>query len=186
MRQISRHGVVYLVSLIANTLVFACSTFGPSETGTVVAIVIADGQTYRFTDAGNASGASRRPTNPAWPHGLVDLSLSNCDGDRAVTMNLYEASPTPGRYDVSSEANQGVEARLLFRSGEEWSAGSFARGSSGSITVSSSSPTRISGSYAFVLVQRNTGGGGPVPLPPPTKPIEGTFDLEINDKVRCP
>jgi hypothetical protein len=25
-----------------------------------------------------------------------------------------------------------------------------------------------------------------VPPPPPTKTVEGTFDLEINDRVACP
>jgi hypothetical protein len=53
--------------------------------------------------------------------------------------------------------------------------------------VSSVSSTRISGSFNFTLVP-----GGPLPPvigprpPSPTKLIEGTFDLEINDRVVCP
>jgi hypothetical protein len=67
-----------------------------------------------------------------------------------------------------------------------WLAQQSQRGSSGFIEVSGISATRVSGSFSFTMVQRIVGEVIGVPPPPPTKHIEGTFDVEINDRVVCP
>jgi hypothetical protein len=148
-----------------------------------------DGQTFQFTNAGNASGAGRRPTNPAWPRGLLDLTLAHCNRPPAFIMAIYDGNPTPGRYEVPIQfgsQTEGATASLQSPTEESWNAGGVFRGSSGAITISNISSTRVTGSFSFALVQRMMGVIIGVPPPPPTKTVEGTFDLEINDRVACP
>lgn len=178
-----RFGVsVFLVFPILIATACGGNPSGPGATGAVAGTAMIDGQTLQFTTARNASGAFRRPTNPAWPRGLLDLRLSACGGDQAIVMSIYDGNPSPGRYEVGSVPFEGVlSASWQHRSGEAWYAGPSFRGSSGSITVSSASSTRVSGSFSFTLIPQVG-----ATTPPPTKLLEGTFDLEINDRVVCP
>jgi hypothetical protein len=130
-----------------------------------------DGQTMQF---GSGSSAFPRPPNPAWPGGLLDLNLYNCGRPPIVGLAVYDRNPSPGRYEVGGAVQ--IEASLQSPTEEAWRAGANVAGSSGSLTVSSASATRISGSFAFTLVQRGTGL---------TKDIKGTFDLEITSVDVC-
>ena len=184
-----RSVVVAIFSLVISP---ACggNPSGPSATGAVAGTATVDGQTLQFTTAGNASGWGRRPPNPAWPRGVLDIRLGNCNRPPFLIMAIYDGNPSPGRYEVPSvqfgSQTEGATASLQSPT-EAWNAGAFHRGSSGSITVSSVSSTRVSGSFSFTMVP-----GGPLPPvtgprpPPPTKLIEGTFDLQNNDGVVCP
>jgi len=184
-----RRGVLFLLSPMLIATACGGNPFEPGANGAVAGTATVDGQTLQFTTAGNASGWGRRPPNPAWPRGLLDLLLSNCGRPPAIVMAIYDGNPSPGRYEVPSvqvgSQTEGATGSLQSPT-EAWNAGAFHRGSSGSITVSSVSATR-SGSFSFTLVP-----GGPLPPvigprpPPPTKLIEGTFDLQNNGGVVCP
>jgi hypothetical protein len=142
-----------------------------------------DGQPLQFTSARNASKAGRRPPNAAWPRGLMDFGLARCSGGAGViAISIYEGNPGPGRYEVTTVPLEGVfQASWQPRpAGDSWYAGAVHKGSSGSITLSSISSTRVSGSFDFTLVPQFGGTN------PPTKRIEGTFDLDIIDRVVCP
>ena len=159
--------------------------------GSVAGTAMVDGQIIQFSEVGNASGGGRRPPNPAWPGGLLDIRLGNCNQPPVLNMSIYDGNPSPGRYEVPSSQlgsqTEGATASLQYPT-EAWNAGGFYRGSSGSIAVSSISSTRVSGSFSFTLVQRALPTGGIVGVlpPPPTKLIEGTFDLVISDRRICP
>src|SRR5688572_13909048 len=167
-------------------MAFACggNPSGPSGTGgggPVPGTATIDGQTIQFTTARNASGAGRRPTNPSWPRGLLDIRLAaSCSGP-ALSASIYDANPSPGRYEVSVVPFEGVSLAMWVNSGDQWFAGPTHRGSSGSITVTSISSTRVSGTFSFIMVPRVSlpPGGVIGGLPPPaTKLLEGTFDLD--------
>jgi hypothetical protein len=56
----------------------------------------------------------------------------------------------------------------------------------GVVTVSSSSPARVSGSYRFVVVAPSNYSGLLISRPPPTTTVvEGVFDLAFDDRVLC-
>ena len=184
--------VLFLLLPILMAIACGGSPMEPGANGAVAGTATVDGQTLQFTTAGNASGWGRRPPNPAWPRGLLDLLLSNCGRPPAIVMAIYDGNPSPGRYEVPSvqvgSQTEVATGSLQFQSHTEaWNAGAFYRGSSGSITVSSVSSTRLSGSFSFTLVP-----GGPLPPvigprpPSPTKLIEGMFDLQNNGGVVCP
>src|SRR5262245_50036038 len=103
MRQLSRRAPALLVVLLLAAA--ACgggggNPSGPSSTGAPAGTATFDGQTIQFTEVRNASSAFRRPSNPAWPRGLLDIRLANCSRPPAVVMALYDGNPAPGRYDV--------------------------------------------------------------------------------------
>jgi hypothetical protein len=104
---------------------------------------------------GEGSTAFLRPPNPSWPRGLLDLGLYNCGRPPLVGMSVYDRNPL--RVGTTWAGGLQIEASLQSPNEEAWRAGSGSVGSSGSLIVSSSSATRISGSYAFTLVQRGTG-----------------------------
>ncbi len=164
-------------------MALACggSPSGPSDSGPVSGTATIDGQTVQFTTVRNASGAGRRPANPAWPRGLLDLRLlASCSGP-GLTASIYDANPALGRHEVGSVPFEGVALAIWVNAGDEWYASPNHRGSSGSITVASISSARISGAFSFTMVPRF-----PTTAPPPTKLLEGTFDLELApDRVVC-
>ena len=182
------HRAVLVLMAILIALSCGGSPSGPG--GAVVAArATIDGQVVEFSTAGNATGAFRRPPNAAWPRGLMDLSLGNCGRPPSITMAIYDGNPATGRYEVVPFAipplggtfpAEVATGRLEWSIEDAWNAGATQRGSSGSITVSSVSATRIAGSYNFTLVLR-----GNTAVPPPTKTVDGTFDLEIRDRVVC-
>jgi hypothetical protein len=112
--------------------------------------------------------------NPSGPSAGTSTGAGMFDGQTLQFGSGSSAFPTPGRYEVGGALQ--IEASLQSQTEEAWRAGASVAGSSGSLTVSSASTTRISGSFAFTLVQRGTGF---------TKNITGTFDLEITSVDVC-
>ena len=88
-----------------------------------------DGQVLQFTEVRNASGGFRRPSNPAWPRGLLDIRLGNCSRPPVINMAIYDGNPAPGRYEVPSfqlgagSRTEGATASLQSPSEEAWNAG---------------------------------------------------------------
>jgi hypothetical protein len=173
--------VLCVISLVMTALACGSSPSAPSGTTAATGTAVVDGQTIQFTTARNASGAGRRPTNPAWPRGLLDIRLfASCSGP-GLTASIYDANAAPGRYEIGNVPFEGVMLAIWVNAGEEWFASPNHRGSSGSITVTSVTATRIAGSFSLTLVPRLATGTSP-----PTKIIEGTFDVEtIAERVVC-
>jgi hypothetical protein len=140
---------------------------------------------------------SRAPSGLNW----VVLTIGDCSSGIAITVKDVGVPPLPGTYAVSGDIDV-VNANANI-SGQDWHAGMFwMRGycgdpsgilpacpvgpGGGSLTVSSSSSGRIAGSFSFLMVQRSNYSGPIAQKPPPvTKLIEGTFDLEFDDRVLC-
>jgi hypothetical protein len=161
----------------------------------VAGTVTVDGQTAQFDGTGGASSGFRRSPHQFWPNGMLDILLASCAPTGAVwSASLLPGNPTPGRYDLTSTSlgsggplpTTGVlESTWTDPSGERWEAGATQGGSSGSVTVTTVSTTRISGSFSFRMVPRGSGFLLPHSPPRPTKLVEGNFDVEIHDRVRC-
>ena len=144
-----RRGVLLLLSPMLIATACGGNPFEPGANGAVAGSATVDGQTLQFTTAGNASGWGRRPPNPAWPGGLLDLLLSNCGRPPAIVMAIYRRQPLPWSLQVPTvevgSQTEGATGSLQSPT-EAWNAGAFHRGSSGSITVSSVSA--VVGLYA--------------------------------------
>jgi hypothetical protein len=174
----------------------ACSgsPAGPGGAGANASVTV-DGQTVQFANDRSANKGFRRPPHQFWPNGLLDITLASCTATSgAFVASLLPGNPTPGRYDLTATSlgsggplpTTGVlDASWTEPSGEVWRASATHGGSSGSITVTSASTTSISAFFSFRMVPHGSGPLFPGRPAPPTKLVEGTFDVQIDDRMRC-
>ena len=133
--------------------------------------------------------------------GRVDLEIGSCSSAEGIRMSIQAVAfpPPSGIYEVSPDLNTSAAGASATINGQEWSAGWFDMSrhcggnpvfglpactptspGAGSVTVSSASAEDVSGSYSFTMVQF-----GAPRLTPPTKLVQGTFDLEFRQGVSC-
>jgi len=112
--------------------------------------------------SGNGQGALRRGGNIF----LTGISCGDNEGISVTTLDTI----VPGIYPVGGAYN--IVASYV-SNGASWEASS--RTGSGSMTLSTVSQARISGSFVFEMV--NSGGG--------TISVKGAFDVPFQDKGIC-
>jgi hypothetical protein len=158
-----------------------------------------DGQVVQATNV--ASGAFNRAPGLPW----VDLSIAGSCSPPGITMTLMGVSfpVTPGVYSVSPVADV-VSANAVI-GGETWRSSfsnmaqycttgvssvlpacSDSSPASGTVTVTSATAQRISGSFHFVMLLPINYTGPLILRPPPiTKVVDGSFDLGFSNRVAC-
>ena len=122
-----------------------------------------DGRSVKASD--NGMGALRGG-------GSVFLTGVDCGGDEGIGISGLDTMfvgthPVGGNFNVSANYTD---------DNASWDANS--RVGSGSLTVSSLSQTRMSGSFAFEMVPAGSSGGG-------TRSVRGSFDVIFHDESVC-
>ncbi len=158
--------VLWLAVMVAATT--ACwNPFSPADDDQFAWTV--DGQSFEATDDG--SGALRGGGN-------VFLTGIDCDGGSGVSMTVI-GDVAVGTVPVGSGlfATYTPDGRTGEAAGANYEAGP-GRGS-GSLTITSASSDRVSGTFSLQLVAGpgNPGGG--------VKAVQGDFDLEFDDDTIC-
>ena len=122
-----------------------------------------DGRSVKASD--NGMGALRGG-------GSVFLTGVDCGGDEGIGISGLDTMfvgthPVGGNFNISANYTD---------DNASWDANS--RVGSGSLTVSSLSQTRMSGSFAFEMVPAGSSGGG-------TRSVRGSFDVIFHDESVC-
>ena len=127
---------------------------------------------FEWTVDGRSVEASDNGTGALRGGGSVFLTGVDCGGDEGIGISGLDTMfvgthPVGGNFNISANYTD---------DNASWDANS--RVGSGSLTVSSLSQTRMSGSFAFEMVPAGSSGGG-------TRSVRGSFDVIFHDESVC-
>lgn len=127
---------------------------------------------FEWTVDGRSVEASDNGTGALRGGGSVFLSGINCGGNEGIAITALDTvfvgtHPVGGNFNISGNYTE---------DNESWEANS--RVGSGSLSVSSLSQTRMSGSFDFEMVPAGSSGGG-------TRSVRGSFDVVFHDDTIC-